>query len=274
MKLSMFSVATRAILLAVMPLFLAGCPLVPPETKNRHLTLKEPVTKNHYHVYIPSYYSDESDWPLVVTLHGTNPWDGQTRQILEWRDTAEKYGLIVVAPKLSSTQGAVPVVPSVSYASPKRLAKDEKAILAVMQDVRSKWRIARRPADPNGVAGKDLVLLTGFSSGGFPLFYTGLRHPEMFDMLIARDVNCTNELLESIPLTDEAKNLPILIFWGQDDLKAIRDQSWATFRYLREHEAYGTERRIIKGGHLRRYDVAWDEWSKRLPEEYGGRRDQ
>ncbi len=259
---------TRALLLAVMPLFLAGCPLVPPETKNPHLTLKEPVTKNHYHVYIPSYYSEDSDWPLVVTLHGTNPWDGQTRQILEWRDTAEKFGLIVVAPKLSSTQGLVPVVPSVSHASPKRLAKDEKAILAVMQDVRSKWRIARRPPDPNGVAGKELVLLTGFSSGGFPLFYTGLRHPEMFDMLIARDVNCTNELLEGIGLTDEAKRLPILIFWGQDDLKAIRDQSWATFRYLREHEAYGTERRIIKGGHLRRYDVAWDEWSKRLPEEY------
>ncbi len=268
MKPHVFPAATRAFLLAVMPLFLAGCPLVPPETKNPHLTLKEPVTKNRYHVYIPSYYSDDSDWPMVVTLHGTNPWDGQTRQILEWRDTAEKYGLIVVAPKLSSTQGSVPVVPSVSYASPKKLAKDEKAILAVIADVRRKWRIARRPAGPNGEPGKELMLLTGFSSGGFPLFYVGLRHPEMFDMLIARDVNCTNELLEGIELTDEAKRLPILIFWGKDELKAIREQSWATFRYLREHEAYGTERRSTKGSHLRRPDIAWEEWSKRLPEEY------
>ena len=55
-------------LLAVMPLFLAGCPYMPPETKNPHLTLTEPVTKNRYHVYVPSYYSDDSDWPVVVTL--------------------------------------------------------------------------------------------------------------------------------------------------------------------------------------------------------------
>ncbi len=251
-----------------MPLMLAGCPLVPPETRNPHLTLTEPVTKNRYHVYVPSYYSDESDWPLVVTLHGTNPWDGQTRQILEWRDTAERFGLIVVAPKLCSTQGYLPAVPTVWYANPGKLAKDEKVILSVIEDVRRKWRIARRQADPNGVPGKDLVLLTGFSSGGFPLFHTGLRHPGLFDMLIARDVNCTSKLLESIELTEEAKRLPILIFWGKDDLEAIRDQSWATFRYLREHEAYGTERRITKGGHLRRPDVAWQEWSKQLPEEY------
>lgn len=268
MKRAAFPAVLRALLLAVMPLFLAGCPLVPPETKNPHLTLTEPVTKNRYHVYVPSYYSDDSDWPLVVTLHGTNPWDGQTRQILEWRDTAEKFGLIVAAPKLSSTQGAVPAVPSVSHANPTKLARDEKVILSVIADVRGKWRIARRPADPNDAPGKDLVLLTGFSSGGFPLFHVGLRHPELFDMLIARDVNCTTELLENIPLTDAAKNLPILIFWGKDELKDIRNQSWATFRYLREHEAYGTERRSTKGGHLRRPDVAWQEWSKRLPEEY------
>lgn len=268
MKRAVFPAVLRALILAAMPLLLVGCYVVPPETKDRHQTLTEPVTKNRYHVYVPSYYSDDSEWPLVVTLHGTNPWDGQTRQIVEWRDTAEKYGLIVVAPKLSSTQGLIPAVPSVSHASATKLARDEKVILSVIADVRSKWRIARRAADPNGVEGKDLVLLTGFSSGGFPLFYVGLRHPEMFDMLIARDVNCTMELLESIPLTDAAKTLPILIFWGQDELKAIRDQSWATFRYLREHEAYGTERRSTKGSHLRRPDVAWEEWSKRLPEEY------
>jgi len=268
MKRSAFTAAPRALLLAAMPLFLAGCYVAPPETKNSHLTLTEPVTKNHYYLYVPSYYSDDSDWPLVVTLHGTNPYDGQKRQILEWRDTAERYGLIVAAPKLSSTQGDIPAVPSVWYANPKKLGADEKVILSVIADVRSKWRIARRPDGPDGAPGKGLMLLTGFSSGGFPLFYVGLRHPEMFDMLIARDINCTTELLESVPLTDAAKKLPILIFWGRDDLKAIREQSWATFRYLREHEAYGTERRSTRGGHLRRPDVAWQEWSKRLPEEY------
>jgi len=268
MKRAVFPTAMKALLLAVAPLFLTGCPLVPPETKNRHLTLTEPVTKNRYHVYVPSYYNDDSDWPLVVTLHGTNPWDSQTWQILEWRDTAEKFGLIVAAPKLSSTQGYVPAVPSVWHANPKKLARDEKVILSVIEDVRRKWRIAHRPPGPSGAPGKELVLLTGFSSGGFPLLYTGLRNPELFDMLIARDINCTKEMLATIPLTGAAKDLPILMFWGRDELKDIRNQSWTTFRYLREHEAYGTERRSTRGGHLRRPDVAWQEWSKRLPQEY------
>lgn len=258
----------RVGLLVVAPSILAGCPYVPPETQNPHQTLTEPITKNRYHLYVPSYYTEDRDWPLVVTLHGTNPYDGQTRQILEWRDTAERNGLIVAAPKLSSTQGYMPVVPSVYYVDEDRLARDEKAILSVIEDIRRRYRIARRGPDADGIPGKDLVLLTGFSSGGFPLFYTGLRNPELFDMLIARDCNCTTKVLESIPITEQARQLPIVIFWGEDDLAAIREQSWATFRYLRENEYYGTERKEIRGGHLRRPDVAWREWSGRLPEEF------
>lgn len=269
MKPAAIGVVLRSLLLAVMPVFLAGCPYVPPETRNPHLTLTEPVTKNSYCIYVPSYYSDDRDWPLVVTLHGTkNPYDGQVRQILEWKDIAEQYGLIVVAPNLESTQGYIPAVPSVLRADHDKLARDEKVILSVIQDVRRKRRIARRPPGADGMPGKDLVLLTGFSSGGFPLFYVGLRNPDLFDMLIARDCNCTTEMLESIALTDEARKLPILIFWGRDDLETIRDQSWAAFRFLREHEFYGTERKSTQGGHLRRPDVAWREWSKRLPKEY------
>ena len=268
MKSTAFGHLFRLIVLAVAPAVLGGCYFSPPETKNPSLSLTEPITKNDYLLYVPSYYSDDRDWPMVVTLHGTNPYDGQTRQILEWKDTAERYGLIVVAPKLESTQGYVPVIPSVWYVDHDRLARDEKAILAVMEDVKRRYRIAQRPPGADGMPGKDLVLLTGFSSGGFPLFYTGLRNPYLFDMLIARDVNCTTDMLESIAITDEARKLPIVIFWGKDDLAAIRDQSWATFRFLREHKFWGAERKTIEGGHLRRPDVAWAEWSKRLPEEY------
>jgi predicted peptidase len=268
MKPVALGIVLRSLLLAVMPVFLAGCPYIPPETRNPHLTLIEPVTKNRYYLYVPSYYSADRDWPLVVTLHGTNPYDGQLRQILEWKDIAEQFGLIVVAPKLESTQGYAPAVPNVWHANREKLARDEKVILSVIQDVRHKRRIARRPPGPDSMPGKDLVLLTGFSSGGFPLFYVGLRNPDMFDMLIARDCNCTTEMIESLTFTDEAKKLPILIFWGRDDMEAIRDQSWATFRFLREHEFYGTERKSTQGGHLRRPDVAWSEWSKRLPKEY------
>jgi len=265
----------RLALLALLAGAVSGCPVAPVETRNPHVGLSEPVTGTDYWLYKPSYYDDLDACPLVVTLHGTNPWDGRTRQILEWRDTAERHGLIVVAPQLRSTQGYVPVVPSVWYADEDKLRRDERAVLAVIDHVRRTHRIATRvvrgpAADANAPpppSEKELVLLTGFSSGGFPLYYTGLRNPDQFDMLIARDCNITREMLEKIEITDAARALPMAIYWGKDDV-AIRDQSWAAFRFLRENRCFQTERKLIPGGHIRRPDVAFAMWAKRLPAEY------
>lgn len=247
----------RAVLAALWAGMVAGCPYVPPDTHHPHLEVTEPTTGARYWLYVPSYYSDSRDWPLVITLHGTNPWDGRTRQILEWKDTAESRGLIVVAPALKSTQGYMPAIPSVWYATEKDLLHDERVVLGVLDHVRRNYRI-----DPAS------VLLTAFSSGGFPLYYVGLRNPTSFDMLIARDCNCTEKFLTGIELTEESRKLPIMIFWGKDDLQAIRDQSWETFRYLRESGCFSTERKAIRGGHLRRPDVAYGIWSRRLPKRH------
>ena len=243
----------RAIVLTLLAATTAGCPYVPPETRHPHTGVEEPITRTKYWLYVPSYYDELDSCPLVVTLHGTNPWDGRTRQILEWRDTAERHGLIVVAPQLKSTQGYVPVVPSVWYADEKDLAHDERSVLAMVDHIGRNYRIDRRS-----------ILLTGFSSGGFPLYYIGLRNPQVFDMLIARDCNSDEDLFGKVEVTEELKKLPITIFWGKDDMPAIRDQSWGAFRWLREHGCEQTERKVVHGGHLRRPDVATQVWSKRL----------
>ncbi len=260
--------AARTLLLAALAALTAGCPYTPPETDHPHLDRAEPITGRDYWLYVPSYYEELSACPVVVTLHGTNPWDGKTRQILEWKDTAERHGLIVVAPQLKSTQGYVPVIPSVWYADNDDLLADERAILAVIDHVRKHYRVARRAGKPGGPPGKELIALTGFSSGGFPMYHTGLRNPGRFDILIARDCNSSLELLESIELSPEAKDLPIVIFWGRDDLPAIREQSWEAFRYLRTSGCHNTRRDEIRGGHLRRPDVAYREWVKSLPKEF------
>ncbi|HUS91011.1 MAG TPA: hypothetical protein VM695_04135, partial [Phycisphaerae bacterium] len=265
----------RGLLLALLAGAAAGCPYVPPETDYPHIGLTDPVTDTSYWLYKPSYYDQLDDCPLVVTLHGTNPWDGRTRQVLEWRDTAEQFGLIVVAPQLQSTQGYMPVIPSIWYADDRKLAHDERAILAVVDHVRRTHRIAKRTVQrpsPDGtgppeVVEKDLILLTGFSSGGFPLYYTGLRNPDSFDMVIARDCNSSLDLFQKIEITDATRQLPVTIFWGKDDA-TIREQSWDAFRFLREHRCFKVERKTIPGGHLRRPDVAIRLWSERLPKKY------
>lgn len=242
-------------LLGVLLGVLSGCPVTQSQNtpvKPRYLIERE--TDRRYWLYVPSYYDPNRTFPLVITLHGTFGWDGQRPQIKEWRALAEKRGLIVAAPKLRSVQGITPVVRKMWFAD---LQADEAAILAIMEEISRNYSIDERA-----------VLLTGFSAGGYPMYYVGLRNPDRFSMLIARACNSSVDLFEHIELTDDARKLPIVIFWGKDDLGKIKNQSWAAFRYLREHGFRKTEREKIKGGHLRRPDVAYRFWRDVLPDQH------
>jgi len=164
---------------------------------------------------------------------------------------AEDKQFIVVAPVLESTQGILPVIPKYWF---KDLEQDEKAILAVIDEMCAKYRI-----DENS------IMLHGFSAGGFPLYYTGLRNPARFDMVIARGCNCRADLLERVEITDEARKLPIMILCGKDDNVFIQKQSWLAYRYLRERRCFATQRKEFAGGHLRRPDLAYQYWRDVLP---------
>jgi len=173
---------------------------------------------------------------------------------MEWKYLAEQHGLIVVAPNLHSVQGILPVVKKIWR---KDLKNDERAILSSIDHVAAQYNI-----DPNS------VLLTGFSAGGYPMWHTGLRNPDKFCMLIARACNSHIGLFEEIELTDRARELPILVFWGKDDLQDLRDQSWQAFRYLRERGFARTEKKKIRGGHIRHPEVAYRYWRRFLPKRH------
>ena len=233
----------------------AGCPVTQPQHTPVPPSRQEIGAAGvKYWLYVPSYYTTERDWPLVVTLHGTYGWDGPRRQIDEWKSLAEQRGLIVAAPDLQSAQGILPTIRSVWL---RDLATDEKAILAVIGELVERYHV-----DPNA------VLLTGFSAGGYAMYYTGLRNPQRFSMLIGRNCNSDLEMVGSIELTDATRALPVMIFWGKDDLKQIQDQSWAAFRYLREHRCFKVQHKEIAGGHLRRPELAYRVWCDYLPERY------
>lgn len=246
----------RQMALVALLALLSGCP-VPQrqDVPNPQQSLKEPTTGRKYSLYVPSYYSADHKWPLVVTLHGTYGWDGHVRQVKEWKYLAEQKGFIVAAPFLKSVQGILPRFKKPWF---KNLASDEKAILALLDELIPKYSI-----DPNA------VLLSGFSAGGYPMYHVGLRNPTRFSMLIARACNSSISLFERIKFTDETRKLPVMIFWGKDDLKPIQDQSWEAFAYLRgRRKCFKTRKREIEGGHLRRPDIAYGLWEPHLPAEY------
>jgi poly(3-hydroxybutyrate) depolymerase len=235
---------------------LCGCPVTQSQdTPVDPLDVRASATQEPALVYVPSYHSRDRRWPLVITLHGTHVWDGYRRQMMEWKALAERQGLIVAAPYLKSPQGILPVIRDLWM---KDLAHDEKTILSLIDQLAWRYNVDT-----------DCVMLTGFSAGGYPMYYTGLRNPGRFQVLVGRAANVDVEMLEAISPPPEAKKLPIYLFVGRDDIKALRDQAWAAYRWLRERD-YDAERHRVEGGHLRRPEIAWKFWQQHLPKEYRG----
>lgn len=240
--------------LVLIPLIglLGGCPVFQSQsTPVPAIRTAEADSGAKYWCYVPSYHTTDRDWPLVVTLHGTYGFESSRLQIKEWKHLAEQKGFVVVAPDLRSVQGILPVSDALWF---RDLDRDEETILAVMDEVTAKYRI-----DPNS------VLLTGFSAGGYPMYHVGLRNPRRFNMLVARACNSSVSLFERLELTDEARRVPVRIFWGKDDLKPIANQSWEAYRWLVRRGFKWVEWKKISGGHIRRPDIAYAFWRKVLP---------
>lgn len=241
-------------IVALLPL-LGGCPITQSQdTPVPHQKLTEPVTGENYYIYVPSNYNEDRQWPLVVSLHGTIPWDTYLAQIMEWKALAEEKGFIVVCPYLKSSQGIIKTAREGWY---RDLETDERVILAVMDDVCGKYRVDQKA-----------VLLSGFSAGGFAMYYTGLRNPKRFSALIGRSCNSDVKMFEEkITPTPEALALPILLYWGTDD-PVLRTQGWDAFEYLRIHHFKNTAKHEVHGGHLRRPEIAWKFWLPYLDPQY------
>ncbi len=237
---------------------LAGCPVVQPQdTPVDQRLVADELSDEAYWLYVPSTYRPSEPMPLVITLHGTHGFDSASAQVREWKSLAEKHGFIVAAPPLRSVQGILPRIPPLWYSD---LARDEQTILNVLRDVAGRYRIARA-----GETGKRLVLLTGFSAGGYPMYYTGLRNPSLFHALVARAANCDSGIFEHVRVTPELQRLHVIIYYGGADLLIIPSQSRAAYRWLGEHGVVNAELYRVPGGHWRHPEYAWDLWSDHLP---------
>ena len=232
--------------------------------------LTEPGTGRGYWLYVPSGYTPDRPWPLVVTLHGSGLWDSSEDQIREWKHLAETHGLIVAAPDLLSASFSR----ILRGAWLENLHADERAVLAVIDEVVSKYRIAPPAASGAAPAAggpvRRHILLTGFLEGGYPLYYIGLRHAGRFGMLIARDCYSDAEMLEGIAVSPEARKTPMLIASGKDGWWTIsgclwsRGQAWEAYAFLRSSACRLVERKEYRGGQLRRPGRAYHYWARFL----------
>ncbi|WP_068082623.1 carboxylesterase family protein [Novosphingobium rosa] len=124
-----------------------------------------------YQLYVPSGWTPDRRWPLVVALHGANldernmlgRADGQMQKL------AEAQGVIVVAPlgyRINSAYGSQHMG-SLLGADPARLRRSGEDVLQVADLVAREYN-----ADPSR------TYLTGNSMGGGGTWWIGGHHPE------------------------------------------------------------------------------------------------
>ncbi|KPK82948.1 MAG: hypothetical protein AMJ81_08770 [Phycisphaerae bacterium SM23_33] len=246
-------------LLPLLSMAAAGCPVLPADTPVKEFKCRTQSSRSSYYVYLPSQYDPARRWPMVVTLHGTHGFDSAGAQAKEWRGLAEEHGFLVLAPGLMSTQGILPVGRSARL---KELAKDEQRVLEAIAEVKKKYSVDEQA-----------VMITGFSSGGYPTYYIGLRHPELFSAMATRTCNADLKIIESIPITEKVRAMPILIFFSKTGINPIYSghnpvatQSWAAYRYLRQQKCAKARIKAVEGGHHRNPKLAFEFWRQHQPQ--------
>ena len=217
----------------------AGCPVPQPQNtpvgQDREIN---PATGSGYWLYVPSSYRHDKPAPVIVTCHGTPPFDVAEHHIREWKMLGEQNGCIIIAPDLIGTDGILGDGPIVG------MIENERRILSIICYLGYRYNL-------------DLanMMITGFSGGGFPAYWVGLRHPEIFSVIAARNCNFSGSNTEGW-YPKEASQTPVIIYYGSVDPPTIQIQSENGIRYLRER-GFTVEKQVLSGiGHQRRPDVA------------------
>ncbi len=232
----MFSRLTFCLLLTAL---LTGCAVTQPQnTPVSQRLLLDPTTGRSYYIYVPSTYNHSRPTPVVVTCHGTPPYDVADMHIREWKWYGERNGCIVIAPELQATDGIIGDGPLIG------MYDCERMILSVISLLGYRYNID-----------KANIMITGFSGGGFPTYWVGLRHPDIFSVVVARNCNFSRNNLHGW-YPPEAVNTPVMVYYGQNDPGAIVGQSRAAISYLRTM-GFKVETRILPGtGHGRHPEIA------------------
>lgn len=196
-----------------------GCPAISSfPAPGQMATQRDPSFGRAYHLYVPTTYRDDQKWPLVVTCHGTRPFDTAPLEMEEWKGVAEKRGFLLLAPELTATSAVAPA----PQQQIERQIDDERAILSMLCAVR-----CCRSVDENR------IFITGWSAGGYDVLFVGLRHPEIFRAVAVRQGNFNPAYVEPcIPFLD--RNQPIQVTYGRFDL--LRDDALKCLDWLRNHD--------------------------------------
>jgi poly(3-hydroxybutyrate) depolymerase len=226
-------------LAGAMALLLGGCAVPQPQnTIEQERYEVNPETGKAYWLFVPHSYRHDQPMPLIVSCHGTPPYDVANHHIREWKWLAEQNGCIVVAPDVVGTDGIFGDGP-VGY-----MLADERAILSIISALGYRFNIDRAN-----------IMISGFSGGGFPTYWVGLRNPDIFSVVAGRNCNFNEGNLDGW-YPPEAKETRVLVYYGENDPGTIAAQSRAGIEYFRLRGFNISTATIPGAGHERHPEVA------------------
>lgn len=139
-----------------------------------------------YSLFVPSDYTSNRSWPLVVALHDSGARGEDYIKV--WAEAARQHGMIVFCPTYEEPKGGLP------YDHDNRLIR-------LKREIQDQYEV-----DPSR------ILIVGFGNGGHYAFYLGLRYPKEFTA-IASVGDATQGSLKNLFTFSyaEVNRLPVLI---------------------------------------------------------------
>lgn len=228
-------------LLLLSCLLLAGCAIPQPQdTRAWQRYEKDPTTGCGYYIFVPDTYRQDTPAPVIVSCHGTPPFDIANHHVKMWKKLGEDNGCIIVAPVLIGTDGLLGDGPVFA------MLANERFILSILSQLGYRYNIDRAN-----------IMITGFSGGGFATYWVGLRHPDIFSAVVAQNCNFSRHNLHGW-YPPEARKSNLMVYYGSNDPFSIAIQSRLAIQYLRE-QGFRVETRVVSGtGHQRRPDIAME----------------
>lgn len=218
----------------------AGCAVTQPQnTPAWQKQETDPVTGAAYWMYVPAAYRDDKPAPLVVTCHGTPPFDVSEHHVRELKMLGEQNGCIVLSPALIGTDGILGNGPI------SAMLENERRILGLISMAGYRYNVDMAN-----------IMITGFSGGGFPVYWVGIRNPEVFSCIVPRSCNFSEANLDGWYPQAAVKMIDAFIYYGSNDPLTIKVQSDNGIRYL-QSKGFRVAERVVPGiGHQRRPEVA------------------
>ncbi len=190
--------------------------------QNRAYAFPETGELVPYQTYVPSNWTPDRTWPLMVALHGANLDETNMlgRDDARMQKLAEQYGFVVVTPlgyRLNSAYGSQRGMGSIVGDQTERRRRSEVDVLQVTEIVSKEYNI-----DPKR------RYLTGNSMGGGGTWWIGGRHAELWAAIAPAAYG--GVLPEDVAAF---KGMPILAVVGDRDELGMLDrvrQSVATLK--------------------------------------------